>query len=151
MKRQPRNLLLAIWILFSLTVSSSLFSQVLYSSPGFSDNAVHGKGSAFDLKVDFTTSIMKNKGILLLFLNPKGRPCQMQVKILEENKTEIEKRFLIRHITTTNPENRSVFYRFGIRGLPAIILLNSNGTIYHRFPPGIQFSEQLLGIIQQKK
>lgn len=91
------------------------------------------------------SSVMLEKGFLLFFMNPNGRPCQMQSRIIEENRADIEKRFVIKYIMTTNSSDHALFYRFGVRALPAVILLNSNGTLNHRFPPGILSREQILG------
>lgn len=95
------------------------------------------------------SSVLKKRGILLMFMNPNGRPCQLQKAILEKNKGEIEQHYRIKYVDATNPSDRPLFYQFGIRGMPAIILLNGSGRIHHRFPLGIMDRKQLLQVINQ--
>jgi hypothetical protein len=88
------------------------------------------------------------KGILLFFMNPNGKPCQIQKGILEQNRSAIEQRYHIRYVNATNPTDRSYFYQFGVRGMPSIILLSSSGRIHRRFPPGILNGTQLLQAVK---
>jgi len=92
-----------------------------------------------------------DRGKLLFFLNPGGRPCQLQARIINENKADIEKYVRIHYITTDDSANRSLFYQYGVRGLPTVIVLNSDHSIAHRFPPGIHRSPQLLKNLQTVK
>ncbi len=90
----------------------------------------------------------KGKGSLLFFLNPRGGPCKRQGKILADITSEIEEYVLIYHVATDDPRARSDFYKYGVRGLPAIILLNSDGDVARRFTPGIQDSKVLLEAVK---
>jgi len=91
---------------------------------------------------------IKTKGSLLFFLNPHGQPCQMQDKILVDNQSKIEKYVNIVYVSTNNRGDRSTFYKYGIRGLPAIIFLNDKGELAQRFPPGIKNSKEILEALQ---
>ena len=84
---------------------------------------------------------------LLFFLNPNGRPCQQQIRILDQNKAEIRKYASIQYIDATDRNNQEMFYRFGIRALPSMVVIDNNANILHRFAPGIQASEQLLKVL----
>ena len=84
-----------------------------------------------------------------MFMNPNGKPCQIQKAILERHRGDIEKHYRIKFVNARNPSDRPLFYQFGVRGMPAIILLNSNGSVHHRFPPGIMDRTQLLQTINQ--
>ncbi len=110
------------------------------------DNAIHGFQS---INAEYASSILKKPGLLLFFINPSGQPCQQQAQILNANREEIEKRFKIRAVMTTNQADRMFFYRFGVRRLPAILLLNNDGTVFQQFPPGIQSGKHLLEVINQ--
>jgi len=88
------------------------------------------------------------KGSLLFFLNPNGYPCQMQDKILVDNQSKIEEYTNIVYVSTDNRGDRKTFYKYGIRALPAIILLNSKGEIAQRFPPGIKNLKELFEGLQ---
>lgn len=83
---------------------------------------------------------------LLLFMNPNGRPCQMQDQILQS--MNLKDQVQIRYIKTTNPNDRQEFYNYGIRGLPSLILLDKSGQELHRFPAGIQSPEQIQAVLQ---
>ncbi len=129
---------------------TALSAQSLLNSPCKAVKSIHIQNSAHgEEAVKFATSIMKSKGILLFFMNPNGRPCQMQSQIIEESKSEIEKHFLIKYVKTTNSSDHALFYRFGVRSMPAIILLNKNGSVKYRFTPGIHSQEQLLNAMKQ--
>ncbi len=97
------------------------------------------------------TAEKATKGTLLFFLNPGGRPCQMQARIIHKSKAEIEKYVQIKYISTSDSSSRSMFYQFGIRGLPSMIILNSDQSIAHRLPPGIQPVAQILRTLKQMK
>jgi hypothetical protein len=94
-------------------------------------------------------SVETRKGLLLLFLNPNGRPCQMQAQILKENITEIQKYVQIQGISTTVQAHRSHFYRFGVRQLPTLILIDTAGNVLHRFSPGIHQRDAILAEIRK--
>lgn len=87
---------------------------------------------------------MDNKGSLLFFLNPNGRPCQMQDQYLNQIRSQIEEVAEIVYIKTTNPDDKSLFYKYGIRSLPSMIILDENDNIAQRFSPGIQDTKTIL-------
>lgn len=140
-----------IWFLlccfFIVTPGSHLLADVSPTSPCPGNFAVFSPGADADRlwSAQPASSVMLEKGFLLFFMNPNGRPCQIQSRIIEENRADIEKRYVIKYIMTTKASDHALFYRFGVRALPAVILLNSNGTLNHRFPPGILSREQILG------
>lgn len=82
-------------------------------------------------------------GRLLFFLNPNGRPCQMQDDIIKSIRSELEKKVTIQYVRTTVSSDRELFYRWGVRGLPSIILVDKNDKEVRRFSPGIQSPETL--------
>ncbi|ERP31914.1 thioredoxin [Chitinivibrio alkaliphilus] len=82
------------------------------------------------------------KGALLFFINPTGRPCIIQDKEIQENLT-LPEQFDLSYISTDVPADRSSFMQYGVRALPQLILVDSEGDILHRFPPGIQSAAQI--------
>ncbi|MBC8213411.1 MAG: hypothetical protein H8E71_02085 [Candidatus Marinimicrobia bacterium] len=98
-----------------------------------------------------TVSQEIEKGTLIFFLNPNGRPCKMQDKIFKENSEIINKYVDIKYVPTTDPKSRNQFNKYGIRSLPSLILLNSNGEISKRFSPGIQQMNTLLSAFNSAK
>ncbi len=90
-----------------------------------------------------------SKGSLLFFLNPNGRPCQMQQDILGSVRDEVEQHAEIRTVQTNRKSDREIFNRHGIRALPSIILVGADGAEVHRFPPGVQGSDQILAAVRK--
>lgn len=81
---------------------------------------------------------------LVFFLNPNGRPCQMQNEILEQSRGEWSKYVNIRYVSTEVPSDRGLFYQFGIRALPSLVFVDSQGKEIQRFAPGIQSAENVV-------
>jgi len=88
--------------------------------------------------------IAEKSQLLLFFINPNGRPCQIQDSILDEIKPKLSSATEIVYIKTTDPAAREMFYKFGIRSLPNLVLTDLNGNIIKRFPPGIQSKQVIL-------
>lgn len=74
---------------------------------------------------------------LLFFMNPHGRPCQMQDEILAGLKDSISSQATLRYYKTTESSDHAAFGQYGIRGLPSLVLIDKNGKTIHRFTPGI--------------
>jgi len=82
---------------------------------------------------------------LLFFLNPNGRPCQMQNRILKEMGSSLtDKADLIYLSTTKLEQTKPYFNKYGIRALPSLVVLDGNGQVVKRFAPGIQSKESIL-------
>lgn len=96
-----------------------------------------------------SSTVLNRKGMLLLFMNPNGRPCQIQEQYLQASQADIEKHVKIHLVKTTVQSDRMLFYKYGIRSLPTIVLLNSDGTVFKRLPPGIHRAETILNIVNQ--
>ncbi len=84
------------------------------------------------------------KNTLLFFINPNGRPCQMQLQILQDGMKDLEKVAKLQLIKTTEPNDRQAFYQYGIRSLPSLILVDAQGKEKLRFAPGIQEMSYIL-------
>ncbi len=87
--------------------------------------------------------------LLVFFLDPNGGPCQMQGKILNQMSSELEGKVLIRPVKTTVPVDRDIFYAYGIRALPTILLADSAGKEIKRLPPGVHAAETILDLLNQ--
>lgn len=72
---------------------------------------------------------------LLFFMNPNGRPCQIQDQELTGGKLA---NIPVEYIKTTVRTDRNRFYDFGVRSLPQLILVDRDNNIKKRFTPGIQ-------------
>ena len=90
------------------------------------------------------------KPALLFFMNPDGRPCQMQDQILTESRAQCEPLATLRYVKTTDPADRELFYRYGIRSLPNLLLVGADGKELYRSSPGIQSAETVLAGIRSK-
>ncbi len=102
------------------------------------------------VKKSSETDTKKNqkKGTLLFFLNPNGRPCQIQDKILNDLKHEISKKLEIQYIKTTNPDDRQSFYDYSVRALPSLVIIDSNLKVVKRFTPGIKRKTDIMNAIK---
>jgi hypothetical protein len=75
---------------------------------------------------------------LLFFMNPAGRPCQTQDQILAEGRSKWESLATLRYVRTDVQADRDVFYQYGVRSLPNLILVGVDGKEITRYSPGIQ-------------
>jgi thioredoxin 1 len=85
---------------------------------------------------------------LVFFLDPNGRPCQMQDEILKDMAEELETTVKLRYVLTTVPADLDYFYSFGIRGLPALLLTDASGKEIRRLPPGVKSAKEIRGLLQ---
>lgn len=87
--------------------------------------------------------------LLVFFLDPNGGPCQMQGNILKQMTNELDGKVLIRPVQTTVPADRDLFYAYGIRALPTLLLADSSGKEIKRLPPGVQTAASIRGLLNQ--
>jgi hypothetical protein len=90
------------------------------------------------------------KPTLIFFMNPAGRPCQTQDEILKESRAKWEPLTTLRYVRTDVSTDRDVFYQYGIRSLPNLLLVGADGKEIHRYSPGIQSTEAILAGIGAK-
>jgi thioredoxin 1 len=88
------------------------------------------------------------KGRLLFFMNPNGRPCQRQDQILQEVEPNFEG-VEIQYVKTTVNSDNELFYYYGVRALPQIILEDTQGKEVKRFPPGIKDHQTILDAVEK--
>jgi thiol-disulfide isomerase/thioredoxin len=88
---------------------------------------------------------------ILFFMNPNGHPCQMQLAILDRIKDSLTNLATIRYYKTTNDEDYDAFTKYGIRGLPSLVIADQKGVEISRFTPGIQNAETILNALRAKK
>lgn len=81
---------------------------------------------------------------LLFFMNPNGAPCQMQLQIIDSIRAKLEKQVNIVPVSTANFGDQAQFRKYGIRYLPALLVVDGNQQELRRFPPGIQSAEEIL-------
>lgn len=84
------------------------------------------------------------KPTLIFFMNPAGRPCQMQDQILAESKAQWEPLATLRYARTDKEADRDAFYKYGVRSLPNLILVDPDGKELKRYSPGIQSADAVL-------
>jgi thioredoxin 1 len=85
---------------------------------------------------------------LLFFMNPNGRPCQMQLGIIDGMKDKLATLASVTFIKTTESADRAKFSEFGIRGLPSLIILDASGKELKRLTPGIQDEATILAALK---
>lgn len=116
-------------------------AAVFILSIGYSANA--GDIPAPLSSTEIKQSIGSGKKTIIFFINPKGKPCMAQKEILLKLQQDKDKKFNIAYVDATKPEDQKAFYDYGVRGLPSLVIVDSNGKISKIFPPGIQSRETL--------
>jgi thioredoxin 1 len=84
---------------------------------------------------------------LVFFMNPNGRPCQIQDQILEQVAGSLQGRAVLVRFRTTTPEDLAWFDKFGIRSLPQLVVTDATGRELRRATPGIQDAGQVLQLL----
>jgi thioredoxin 1 len=84
---------------------------------------------------------------LVFFMNPNGRPCQLQDQVLEQVAGALEGRAMLVRFRTTTPADLAMFERYGIRSLPQLVVTDATGRELRRATPGIQDAEQVLRLL----
>jgi len=87
--------------------------------------------------------------LLVFFINPDGGPCKMQENILNQMSAELDGQVLIRPVKTTVQADMDIFYAYGIRALPTILLADSSGKEISRLPPGVHPAETIRNLLKQ--
>lgn len=80
---------------------------------------------------------------LMFFINPQGAPCRMQDSILSDMAEELEGKVTVTYVRTDIPDQRSIFYTYGIRGLPSIVLTDAVGNEIKRLSAGVRPAESI--------
>ncbi|SEA72205.1 thioredoxin 1 [Desulfuromusa kysingii] len=86
---------------------------------------------------------------LLFFINPDGDPCMMQENILHQMEPEWPDTVLVHPLKTTVSTDMDIFYAYGIRALPTIILVDSSGKEVSRLPPGVHAAATIRKLLKQ--
>lgn len=79
---------------------------------------------------------------LVFFMNPNGRPCQMQDAILRAM-PDLPSRADVVYYRTTEPADLPRFEQYGVRSLPLLVLTDQDGVELRRATPGIQADPQV--------
>ncbi len=85
---------------------------------------------------------------IIFFLDPNGEPCRMQDAILNDMTNELNGKVNIHHVQTTIAADRDIFYHYGIRALPTLLLADASGKEIKRMPPGVKSPEDIRALIQ---
>ena len=91
------------------------------------------------------------KATLVFFLNPKGGPCQEQKGVLDKLLRDRQGNFNIAKVSALIQDDQKAFYDYGIRSLPALVLVDKAGKIARVFPPGIQTQATLNAALDSVK
>lgn len=80
---------------------------------------------------------------LVFFMNPGGRPCQVQDQILRDMSAELFRTAEVVYYRTTEPADLGRFSQYGVRALPMLLVTDADGRELRRATPGIQGPEQI--------
>ena len=72
----------------------------------------------------------------------------MQDQILAESKAQWEPLATLRYVRTDTAADQDVFYKYGVRSLPNLILVGPDGKEIRRYSPGIQSADSVLSGIR---
>lgn len=86
--------------------------------------------------------------LLVFFINPNGGPCRMQADILNQMSDELDNKVIIRPVRTNVDADSKLFYAYGIRGLPLLLLADRNGKEIRRLPPGVHRAETIRELLK---
>jgi len=84
---------------------------------------------------------------LIFFIDPNGGPCRMQDQILKDLAGDITNRVDLRYVQTTVDADRDIFYQYGIRALPTLVLADAAGKEVSRLTPGVQNADDILRLV----
>ncbi|PLX48588.1 MAG: hypothetical protein C0613_10405 [Desulfobulbaceae bacterium] len=96
---------------------------------------------------EISQPLAANDNLLLFFLNPNGGPCRMQDRILKEMAADLKERVTVRYVQTTVQSDMNLFYQYGIRSLPSLVLTSSTGKELGRLTPGVHNAAAVLGLV----
>ena len=85
---------------------------------------------------------------MIFFLDPNGGPCRLQVSILNDMANELRGKVDIQYVQTTVPGDRDVFYQYGIRALPTLLLADASGKEIKRMTPGVKQAGDIRLLVQ---
>lgn len=126
-------------------IALSIFALLLNACAGDNNTS---KESGNKKEIVAESKSVQEKYKIMFFINPNGRPCQMQDQILSEMGEELTSRADVQYVKTTELATaRPLFIKYGIRALPSMVVLDSEGKVSHRFTPGIQPAERILSKI----
>ena len=72
----------------------------------------------------------------------------MQANILKEMADELSGKVDIQYVQTTIPIDRDIFYQYGIRALPTLLLADNSGKEIKRIPPGVKNAGDIRTLLQ---
>jgi thioredoxin 1 len=84
---------------------------------------------------------------LVFFMNPNGRPCQLQDQVLRGMAAELNGRAEVVYYRTTEGNDLPRFEQFGIRSIPQLVVTDQTGAELRRATPGIQSEPQVRQLI----
>lgn len=121
-----------------MLASTLLFSALASAQPA---------GGRSAPRITQPSTAQKSSRTVLFFINPHGQPCQMQDRIITDNAAKIKARASVRYVKTTEEQSYPLFQKYGVRGLPMLIVVDERGSVVHRFTPGIRGIEEILGAL----
>jgi thioredoxin 1 len=127
-------------------VAAALGALVVWSSGDAGESAQRNLHAVAGAEIDESASPagIGEARTLLFFMNPNGHPCRMQDRVLSAMTDKLEGKARVNYVKTTNAADHALFRKYGIRGLPSLVLIDRGGSVIHRFAPGIQGEETIL-------
>jgi thioredoxin 1 len=84
---------------------------------------------------------------LVFFMNPNGRPCQLQDEILRSMGPALTGAADVVYYRTTEASEIQMFQAYGVRSLPLLVVTDGAGRELRRATPGIQSAEAVRQLV----
>lgn len=84
---------------------------------------------------------------LVFFMNPSGRPCQVQDEILRGMGPALTGAADVVYYRTTEASEIRMFQAYGVRSLPLLVVTDGAGRELRRATPGIQSAEAVRQLV----
>jgi thioredoxin 1 len=95
---------------------------------------------------DAPASAQPGRPRLVFFMNPNGVPCQLQDDVLRRM-PDLPSRAELVYVRTTVADELPEFRRYGIRGLPTLVVTDASGRELRRATPGVQTDAQVRALL----
>jgi thioredoxin len=129
-----------------------IFSVLLFLVTACSNDEQPSKSSnSVTAETQTSTSVTTRKLAshkMVFFLDPNGGPCRLQASILNDMANELRGKVDIQYVQTTVPSDRDIFYQYGVRALPTLLLADASGKEIRRMPPGVKQADDIRYLIQ---
>lgn len=130
-----------------MNITRQLSAFIISLCLAFGAATAYGSTEAPQSNTELKQAFKSAKKTIVFFANPYGAPCRAQNDIIQKLHSDRGKKFNVVLVDATKPADQKVFYDYGVRGLPSVVVVDSAGKIGKVFAPGIQSYQTLSQIL----